>query len=100
MAESAFTLKREEILPYIKIESLRGKKVTEILAALQEVDPTCDNGFSTVCRWVQKFTNGRSEASQKYSSGRPVSVTNEENTEIVAQILKKDRQFTCEEIAH
>ena len=33
-------------------------------------------------------------------SGRPISVTNEENTETVAQILKKDRRFTCEEIAH
>ena len=46
-----------------------------------------------------KFTNGRSEALQKYSSGRRISVTNEENTGIVAQILKKI-QFTCEEIAH
>ena len=36
-----------------------------------------------------KFTNGRPESLQKYSSGRPISVTNGENTEIVAQILKK-----------
>ena len=100
MVESAFALKGDEILPYIKIESLCGKKATEILAALQEVDPTCDIGFSTVCSWVQKFTNDMSTALQNYSSGRPISVTNEENTEIVAQILKKDRQFTCEEIAH
>ena len=50
---------------------------------------------------MQKFTNCRSKASQKYSSGRPISVTNEENTEIVAQVLKKkDGRFTCEEIAH
>ena len=49
---------------------------------------------------MQKFTNSRFEASQKYFSGRPISITNEENTEIVAQILKKDRQFTCDRIAH
>ena len=40
MAESAFALKRDEILPYIKIESLRGNKRTENLAAFQEFDPT------------------------------------------------------------
>ena len=90
MVESVFVLMCDKILLYFKIESLHGKKVTEILAALQEVDPTCDIGFSTVCRWVQKFTNGRSQASQKYS-GRSISVTIEENTEIVAQILKKDK---------
>ena len=49
---------------------------------------------------MQKITNGRSEASKKSSSGRPISVTNEENTDIVAQTLKKDRRFTCEEISH
>lgn len=75
-------------------------RLTEVLAALREVDPTCDTGFNIVSRWVQNFTNGRSEALEKYSSGRPVSVTNEENTVIVAQILKTDRRFTCEEITH
>ena len=29
MAESVFMLKRDEILPYIKIEGLRGKKATD-----------------------------------------------------------------------
>lgn len=72
MAEIAFVLNCEKILPYTKIKSKRKKKATEILAALQEVDQTCDLGFSTVCRLVQKFTNGRSEASQKCSSGRPI----------------------------
>ena len=31
MAEPPFTLKREEILAYIKIESMRGKKALAIL---------------------------------------------------------------------
>lgn len=99
MADVAFTLKREEILAYIKIESLRGKSASDILTALQEVDPNCSFGYSTVCRWVQKFKSGRSELSLKHNSGRPRSATDGINTEKVAQILKTDRRLTCEEIA-
>lgn len=35
-----------------------------------------------------------------YPYGRPISSTNEEDTEIITWILEKDRRFTCGEIAH
>lgn len=100
MEDDAFALTREEIYAYIKIESRRGKKATEIFNALQEVDPTCAVAFSTICRWVKDFNNGRQESYKKPSSGRPVTVTDADNTEIVAQLLNSDRRFTCEEIAY
>ena len=91
MADDAFALMREEIYAYIKIESRHGKKATEIFNALQEVDPTCAVGFSTICRWVRDFNNGCQESYKKPSSGRPVTVTNADNNEIVAQLLNSDR---------
>ena len=100
MADGAFTLTREEIYAYIKIESRRGKKATEIFNALQEVEPTCAVGCSTICRWVKDFNNGRQESYKKPSSSRPVTVTDADNTEIVAHLLNSDRRFTCEEIAY
>ena len=80
---ASLNLKREEISSFINTERLRVKKAIEILSALEEPDPTCDIDLAQFtiehCRWLQKFTNGRYETSQKYSSGRPISVKNESN---------------------
>ena len=99
MMDVTFKLQREEILAFIKIESLWGKSVSEILTALQDVDQNCPFGFSTVCRWVQKFKSGRSKLLLKHNSG-PRSATDRINTEKVAQILNTDRRLTCDEIAY
>ena len=74
--------------------------MSEILTALQDVDQNCPFGFSTVCRWVQKFKSGRSKLLLKHNSGRPRSATDGINTEKVAQILNSDRRLTCDEIAY
>ena len=100
MAEVGFELSREEIYAYIKIESRRGKKATEIFNAIQEADPTCGVGYSTICRWVKDFNKGRQETYKKPPSGRPVTATDPDNSEIVAQFLNSDRRFTCKEIAY
>lgn len=41
MADDALALISKEMYPYIKIESRRRKKATEILNSLQEGDLTC-----------------------------------------------------------
>ena len=48
LADVAFVLQQEEVLAYIKIDSLQRKSASEILTALQDVDPNCSFGFSTV----------------------------------------------------
>ena len=88
MVDDAFALTREEIYAYIKIESRRGKKATEIFHSLKKVDPTCAVVVSTIFRWVKDFNNGRQESYMKPSSGRPGT-----------ELYNSDRQFTCEEIA-
>ena len=100
MAADAFALMREEIYAYIKIESKRGKKAAEIFGALQEVEPSCVVGFSTICRRVNKFNNGRQESYKKSPTGRPVTVNDGENTETIAKLLNSDRRLTCEEIEY
>ena len=84
------------------IKNLRGKTASENLTALQDVDPNCSFGFSTVCRWVQKFKSGTCELSFKHYSARPRSatVTDGINTEKKAKILNTDRRLTCDEIAY
>lgn len=51
-------LKCEEILTYTQIESLHGKKATEIIVAIQEVlTKFVTFNLARFCRWMQKFTN-------------------------------------------
>ena len=70
------------------------------MTALQDVDPNCSFGFSTFCRWVQKFKSESFELWLMHNSGRPRSATDGINTEKVAQILNTDRQLTCDDIAY
>ena len=70
---------------WVKAESLQGKSGSEILTALQDLN--CSFGFSTICRWVQKFKSGRCKLFLEHNSGRPGSATDGINTETVAQIF-------------
>ena len=91
MADNAYPMTREEIYAYIKIENRHRKKATEIFNALQEVDMTCSVGFSTICRWVKNFNNGRQDCYKKPSSNRPLTVADADNNESFAQLLDPDR---------
>ena len=57
MADSAFTLTREEQIAYIKIETRRGKSASEIQKALEEVGSTSIFGYSTITRWVRELND-------------------------------------------
>jgi hypothetical protein len=56
MADNAYALTREEIYAFVKLASRHGKKATEIVNVLQEVDQTCIR-FGTICRCVKDFSN-------------------------------------------
>ncbi|PSN33926.1 hypothetical protein C0J52_19326 [Blattella germanica] len=53
------TVTVEDQRSYIKIETLRGKKPTEIHRALSEVCSESTVDRSTVSRWVHRFRVGR-----------------------------------------
>ncbi|KAF0753313.1 histone-lysine N-methyltransferase SETMAR-like [Aphis craccivora] len=79
---------------YIKIETIRGKTVPEIHAALNEVCGTDTVDRSTVQRWYQRFRDGRISIDNNPRSGRPSTVT-QDNTKaaILATLLNEDRRI-------
>ena len=99
MAEPPLTLKREEILAYVKIESMCGKKALEIFNAIRETDPECSFENSTIARWIQDFKNEREDISQRHLSGRHATITDSFYTEKVAALLNSDRRIPCDDIA-
>lgn len=66
---------------YIKIETIRGKTVPEIHAALNEVCGTDTVDRSTVQRWHQRFRDGRISIDNNPRSGRPSTVTQDNTNE-------------------
>ncbi|KAL4083208.1 hypothetical protein QTP88_028538 [Uroleucon formosanum] len=84
---------------YIKIETIRGKTVPEIHAALNEVCGTDTVDRSTVQRWHQRFRDGRTSIDNNPRSGRPSTVTQDNtNAAILATLLDEDRRITVREI--
>ncbi|VVC38277.1 Double-stranded RNA-binding domain [Cinara cedri] len=82
---------------YIKIETIRGKTVPEIHAALNEVCGTDTVDRSTVQRWHQRFRDGRISIDNNPRSGRPSTVTQDNtNAAIFATLLDEDRRITNE----
>ncbi|VVC32732.1 Hypothetical protein CINCED_3A021716 [Cinara cedri] len=85
---------------YIKIETIRGKTVPEIHAALNEVCGTDTVDRSTVQRWRQRFRDGRISIDNNPRSGRPSTVTQDNtNAAILATLLDEDRRITKRKIA-
>ena len=56
MADSAFTLTRDEQVTYIKIEARRGKSAIEIQKALEEVGSEFVLPYSSITQWVRQFS--------------------------------------------
>ncbi|KAL4142347.1 hypothetical protein QTP88_004826 [Uroleucon formosanum] len=84
---------------YIKIETIRGKTVPEIHAALNEVCGTDTVDRSTVQRWHQRFRDGRTSIDNNPRSGRPSTVTQDNtNAAILATLLDEDGRITVREI--
>jgi len=93
-------ISRSDQSSYIKIETLRGKKPTEIHNALHEV---CGNSVvdrSTVSQELSRFRGGRVSIQDDPRSGRPVTATDDPSVVIVSTLLEEDRRKSCEETAH
>lgn len=84
---------------YIKIETICGKTVPEIHAALNEVCGTDTVDRSTVQRWHQRFREGRKSIDNNSRSGRPSTVTQDNTNAVIhATLLDEDRRITVREI--
>ena len=84
---------------YIKIERHRNKTAKEIFATLQEVCSTSALSYCQVTRWVNEFKAGRESVEDACRVGRPLTATDDYNTEQVKKLLKDDRRITCEKMA-
>ena len=78
-------LTKEHFRTYIFIEQRRGLSAGQIIRQLQEAN--CENSpsESTVHRWCSKFKEGRSSLADDSISGRPNTVTTEDQIEAVKQ---------------
>jgi transposase len=97
-ASASSTVTFEDQRSYIKIETLRGKRPTEIQSALREVcgEQTVDR--STVSRWATRFHEGRVSINDDPRPGRPKTSTDERSVKLMADFLEADRRVPCERI--
>ncbi|XP_025154653.1 uncharacterized protein LOC105190474 [Harpegnathos saltator] len=80
---------------YIRSETVRGKKVPEIHAALKEAYRRFTVNRSTVQRWHTKFREGRTSIEDDPRAGQPSTVTADNtNASIIATLLDEDRRIT------
>ena len=82
-------LTKEHFRAYIFIEQRRGLSAGQITRQLQEAH--CENSpsESTVHRWCSKFREGRASLADDPRSGRPITVTTEEQIEAVKQRIEE-----------
>ena len=76
MADSAFTLTRDEQVTYIKIEPRQGKSMIEIQKVFEEVGSEFVLPYSSITRWVRHFNNGlvQSTSAEGLCRQRPVKM--------------------------
>ena len=74
---------------YIKIECQCNKIAKEIFATLQEVCGASALSYCQVTRWVNEFKLGRESTEDACRVGRPMTATDDYNTEQVKKLLKK-----------
>ena len=86
-------------MPYINIETLRGKKPTEMHGALREICGEFTVDRSKVSRWAKRFPGGCVSTDNDTRPGRPRTSTDDGNVKLVADALEEDRRATCEELS-
>ena len=55
--------------------------------------------LKTVYRWLERFSDGKTDISDEPRCGRPVEVTDTYYVEKIKELLDEDRRYTCEELA-
>ena len=51
-----------------------------------------------VCKWVQRFSDGRDSIENDPQVGRPVSILTEKNIATVKKLIEEDAHYTVQEI--
>ena len=73
---------------YINIECQRNKTAKEIFAALQEVCGASALSYCQVTRWVNEFKSGRESVEDACRVGRPMTATDDYNSEQVKKTVE------------
>jgi len=76
-----------------------GKNGPEIHQMLQQVYGECALKERTVCKWVQRFREGREDPKDDARSGRPSTSSGNKNIDRVHSLVFSDRRLTVRMIA-
>ena len=82
----------------VRLEHSSGFPLTEIHAHLQKVYGNGALKYSTVCKWVRYFNDGRESIEKDLRMGRPVAVLMEKNVATVKTLIEEDACYTVQEI--
>jgi len=70
------------------------KSATETFASLTEAYGDATLSRTMVFKWHKAFKEGRENVEDGPRSGRPISSTNDKNTEVVQAVMAKDRRLS------
>ena len=90
----------KEIRAYIKTRALLSKASQDIYADICIVYSSNSMSFSTVCRWVRKFSAGVESVTSAPKSGRPKSASSPKIVEKNKLLVKSDARYTSQQIAN
>jgi len=83
----------------IKICVKLNKSATETFASLTEAYGDATLWRSMVFKWHKAFKEGQENFEYDPRSGRPISLTNDQNVEVVRAVMAKDRRLCVRMIA-
>jgi len=75
---------------YVKLN----KSATETFASLTQAYGDTTTSSTMVFKWHKAFKVGQEHVEDDPRSGRPISSTNDENTEVVRAVMVKDRRLS------
>ena len=75
------------------------KSATETFASLPEAYGDATLSRTMVFKWHKVFKEGRENVENDPCSGRPISLTNDQNVEVVRAVMAEDRRMSVRMIA-
>jgi histone-lysine N-methyltransferase SETMAR len=83
---------------YIKTRFLLGLTAMKIYGELTNAYGHECVSYSTAAEWVCRFSNGRESLEDNPRSGRPITVVNQRNIDVVKDLVKKDPHISIDYI--
>ena len=93
-------MRQFEVRANIKFLTKLQWKPTEVIKALQNVCEDSSPSRAVAYRWIRKFKDGRDDLEDDIKEGRPSTSRYAQNTDLVRNIVEKDRRITVIEIAN